>query len=149
MQRAQLRDASRSSKFYFRKNVFPPISSRTSSVQSSGAASPVEGANGIPRVKERRLRNCYPPIPPPEEGLPNVAVDEEYEEMTMDEILNGKVSHTGTLHLTPPYLCVFQETGFPGLLGLVELYLGTLDMNEDERCKIGSYLNLIKCRANG
>lgn len=131
MQRAQLRDASRSSKFYFRKNVFPPISSRTSSVQSSGAASPVEGANGIPRVKERRLRNCYPPIPPPEEGLPNVAVDEEYEEMTMDEILNGK------------------ETGFPGLLGLVELYLGTLDMNEDERCKIGSYLNLIKCRANG
>lgn len=88
------------------------MSSRASSVQSSGAASPIEGANGISRVKERRLRNCYPPIPPPEEGLPNVAVDEEYEEMTMNEILNGKVSHTGTLYLTRLIFVISRRPGF-------------------------------------
>ncbi|THH19838.1 hypothetical protein EW146_g1373 [Bondarzewia mesenterica] len=131
MAQAQVRDAARSSKFYFRWNVFPPLSSRASSAHSSGTSSPVHGANGVLRVKERRMRNCYPPIPPPEEGLPHGSVDDEYELMTMDEIINGK------------------GADFPGLLGLVESYLDTLDVKEAERRKIGSYLNLIRRRANG
>lgn len=38
------------------------------------------------------MRNCFPPVPFPENGLVNrLPVDEEYEEMTMNEIMNGKV----------------------------------------------------------
>lgn len=103
MHRAQLRDAAHSSKFFFRKSIFPPASSRASNASSSGNVTPVDGVNGInghvhgngngngTGKKERHLRNCFPPIPPPEEGLPNGSVESEYEEMTMNEIMNGKV----------------------------------------------------------
>lgn len=105
MHRAQRRDAAHSSKFFFRKSVFPPASSRSSTASSSGCVTPIEGVNGVnghvhgdgqpngngTGKKERHLRNCFPPIPPPEEGLPKGSVDAEYEEMTMNEIMNGKV----------------------------------------------------------
>jgi glutamate--cysteine ligase catalytic subunit len=91
MQRAQLRDAARSQKFFFRKNIYALGSSGTpSTASSSGSVSPVES---IPRKKERKLRNCFPPIPIPENGFLNhrQSVDQEYEEMSLDEIMNGKV----------------------------------------------------------
>lgn len=101
MHRAQIRDAAHSSKFFFRKSIFPPASSRASTASSSGNVTPIDGVNGVnghvhgngngTGKKERHLRNCFPPIPPPEEGLPNGSVEAEYEEMTMNEIMNGKV----------------------------------------------------------
>ena len=42
-----------------------------------------------------------------------------------------------------------QGDAFPGLVGLVEAYLDTLDMSEPELRKITSYLNLVRRRANG
>ena len=45
--------------------------------------------------KEKKLRNCFVPPPMPEdafESLRGHAVEEEYEEMTINEIINGKVS---------------------------------------------------------
>lgn len=43
----------------------------------------------------------------------------------------------------------FQGDSFPGLIPLVEEFLGTLDVQEPEREKFASYLNLIRSRANG
>lgn len=37
------------------------------------------------------MQNCFSPLPEPENGLTLGPVEEEYEEMTMDEIINGKV----------------------------------------------------------
>jgi glutamate--cysteine ligase catalytic subunit len=88
MARAQKRAASTSNKFYFRKDVFATRSSASSVASSSGASSPVDGS---PKKKPKKMENCFPPIPLPENGFVNRNVEEEYEEMTMDEIMNGKV----------------------------------------------------------
>jgi len=89
MARAQQRDASVSNKFFFRKDVYTNNRSANSSVgSSSGSNTP----NGSFKKKEKKLRNCFPPPPLPEKGfVSRVPVCEEYEEMTMNEIMNGKV----------------------------------------------------------
>ncbi|KAL0068752.1 glutamate--cysteine ligase [Marasmius tenuissimus] len=118
MARAQERAAVKSRRFFFRKNVFTnstPLSSRSSS----------------PITKEKKLRNCYPTPPPPENGFHASSVDDEYEEMTMNEIMNGK------------------GEDFPGLLGLVTAYLDTLDVEPCDLAKIQSYLDLVRRRSNG
>jgi glutamate--cysteine ligase catalytic subunit len=43
-----------------------------------------------PAGKEKVLRNCYPEVEPPE-TLERMPVEKEYEEMTINEIINGKV----------------------------------------------------------
>jgi glutamate--cysteine ligase catalytic subunit len=89
MATAQKRDAAHSKKFYFRKNVLPPgQSSPSSSTASSGTSSPCSAPQ---QRKEKKLRNCFPVVQYPEEGFNSVPVEEEYEEMTMDEIINGTV----------------------------------------------------------
>lgn len=95
MGRAQQRDAARSSKFYFRKDVLPPghISPTSSVASSSGESSPTDCSDcgGGLRRKETKMRNCFPPLPQPENGTHRGPVEDEYEEMTMEEIMNGKV----------------------------------------------------------
>lgn len=98
MSRAQQRDAVHSQKFYFRKTLFPPGSSRASSAASSGATTPVEGQNGLnglngSRTKDKKMRNCWPAVPPPVDGFQNIPVDQEYEELSINEIMNGKVRY--------------------------------------------------------
>lgn len=51
--------------------------------------------------------------------------------MSMDEIINGKGDN------------------FPGLLRLIYAYTDTLDIEPRELAKVGSYLDLIRRRANG
>ncbi len=102
MDRAQRRDAIHTQKFYFRKDVFPPgIPSPISTPNSSGTASPIEpnGTNGIPRRKERKLRNCFAAVPAPENGHIHTPVEDEYEEFTLNEIINGKVRMICTLRV--------------------------------------------------
>ncbi|KAJ4468122.1 glutamate-cysteine ligase catalytic subunit [Lentinula aciculospora] len=123
MSRAQGRGASQSGKFYFRKVVCP----NGNSPKSSGSSSPVDGS----RPKDRKMRNCFPPPEMPENGVPKGPVEEEYEEMSINEIMNGK----GDSYL--------------GLLGLIWAYIDTLDVSEQEMSKIHSYLSLIRRRANG
>jgi len=77
------------------------------------------------------MENCFPPLPLPDEGLVGGSVKEEYGEYTMDEIINGR------------------GDAFPGLIGLVETYIGTLDLSDSEMRKIASYLDLVRRRANG
>ncbi|KAF9567957.1 glutamate-cysteine ligase catalytic subunit [Agrocybe pediades] len=130
MARAQQRDASVSNKFFFRKDIYTNGRSGNSSVtSSSGASTPSDGS---PKKKEKKLRNCFPPPPLPEKGnVTRLPVPEEYEEMTMNEIMNGK------------------GTNFPGLLPLVDAYLDTLDIEPQHMEKIQEYLDLIRRRSDG
>ncbi|GBE81136.1 Glutamate--cysteine ligase [Sparassis crispa] len=133
MARAQKRDAVGSQKFYFRKSmILPGDVSPSSSVCSSGATTPVDPhrTNGIPK-KDRILRNCFPLVPKPEDGVLDGSIEDEYTEMTIQEIMNGK---TDT---------------FPGLIPLVYAYLETLDVSEEERHQFDQYLDLIRRRSDG
>jgi glutamate--cysteine ligase catalytic subunit len=130
MQIAQKRDAARAEKFYFRKNIFPPGQSGSatpSAASSSGSNSPIDGTS----KREKKMRNCYPSVPKPEGGVKYIPVEEEMEEMTMHEIMNGK------------------GLEFPGLLGLVHSYLETLDITDEQRHKIKRYLDFVRRRSTG
>ncbi|KAJ1651488.1 glutamate--cysteine ligase [Dispira simplex] len=59
------------------------------------------------------------------------SVDQEYELMTLDEIING------------------HENQFIGLIPLVNAYLDSINVNIQVRCKIQQYLDLVSRRANG
>ncbi|KAJ6586880.1 glutamate-cysteine ligase catalytic subunit [Mycena vulgaris] len=130
MARAQQRDAAQSGKFYFRKDVGSRRQSTASSAASSNCNSGCNSPGGT-AVKEKTMRNCFPDPPLPDHGTNVLPVEEEYEEMTMNEIMNGK------------------GTDFPGLLGLITVYLETLDISPDELTKIHNYLDLIRRRSNG
>jgi glutamate--cysteine ligase catalytic subunit len=109
METAHLRDAVLKEKFYFRKDPFPKRERRANG-SGSGSTTP----NTISR-----------PVTP--EG----SVEDEYEPMTIDEIINGQVN------------------GFPGLIPLVENYLNSVNIDVETRCELARYLDLIRKRASG
>ncbi|XP_066922074.1 glutamate--cysteine ligase catalytic subunit-like [Clytia hemisphaerica] len=61
----------------------------------------------------------------------NKNADEPVEEMSIDEIINGK------------------DGGFPGLISLMKSYIKSMDVDVDTVCTITQYLNLISKRASG
>ncbi|KAI9812810.1 MAG: Zn finger-containing GTPase- Activating Protein for ARF [Thelocarpon impressellum] len=73
-------------------------------------------------------RGPLPSRPPTPEG----PVEDEHEPMTVDEIINGQ-----------------GESGFPGLLPLVESYLSSVKVDVETRCELTRYLDLIRRRASG
>ena len=98
-----MRDAVLGKRFWFRRNVFP-----------------------------RRRETSRPGTPKGSRpGTP--AVEAEYEEMTIDEIINGQN----------------VSGGFPGLVPLVEKYLDSMNVDITTRCEIGKYLSLVSQRASG
>jgi glutamate--cysteine ligase catalytic subunit len=103
MERAHHRDAVLNQKFWFRKNVFPPRR------ETSGPSSPRRSRPGTP------------------------VSGAEWEEMSVDEIINGQS----------------QSGGFPGLVRLVEKYLDGMSVDITTRCAIGKYLSLVSHRARG
>ncbi|KAK2464301.1 hypothetical protein APHAL10511_003758 [Amanita phalloides] len=125
MQRAQVRDAARSQKFFFRKNIY----AFGHNGSSSNPASSMEEA----KKKDRKLSIRFPSVPMPEsEFLGHCqCVEQEYEEMTLEEIMNGKGEN------------------IPGLIGLADAYIETLDVGIDEMAKIKQYLELIRRRSKG
>ena len=91
MGRAQRRGAAGHEKFYFRKSVYAlgHSGSEGSTTPSPGSSPPV---NGTFVKKEKKLGNCFPPLPTPHDGVKFTRpIEEEYEEMSMNEIINGKV----------------------------------------------------------
>jgi len=96
------------------------------------------------------MRNCFPTLPLPEEGLNRGPVEDEYELMTINEIINGKVRNQGVFvdALIHIYISL-QNNAFPGLLSLVYAYLDTLDIEVGAKKKIERYLDLVRCRSNG
>ena len=103
MARAHIRDAVNNQKFWFRRNIFPPRRERSNPGTPKGS------------------RSASPS---------SVA---EYEEMTIDEIINGQS----------------EPRGFPGLMRLVERYLDNMNIDVTTRCEIQKYLNLVSQRASG
>lgn len=121
METAHARDAVNTQKFYFRKNPFP---SRQPRSNGSGTSTPT-------------------PISRPQ--TPQLAIDDEYELMTVDEIINGQHKSNGTNGHTSRS----SSGGFPGLIPLVESYLSSMNVDVETRCELAKYLALIRGRANG
>jgi len=114
METAHNRDAVLNDKFYFRKNVLPRRQARM-----NGASNPPSGRNS-PQHQPSRPTSPFGPV------------EDEYELMTIDEIINGKADHI-----------------FPGLIPLVESYLDSINVDVETRCELAKYLSLIKARASG
>ena len=110
MRRAQQRDAINQARLYFRREVFTPASSRATSgtatpditalprpcpnaLSTNGMADGIHNGQSNGHRKQRVMENCFPPPPLPDEGLVGGSVKEEYDEYTMDEIINGRVNH--------------------------------------------------------
>ena len=111
MQTAQKRDAARKEKFYFRRNVF---SSQSSSATSSSSS---VDENGNPKPKEKKLKNCFD-TPPRATDLFDKPVEHEYELMTLEEIMLGKVS--GRAKLTSCRLTISRAWNTPVCWALCE-----------------------------
>lgn len=111
MERAHVLDGVLKEKFFFRKNPFPTRPSRANTVfgddSRPGSAMPSRSASPGP-------------------------VEEEYEQMTVNEIING----------TP-------DGEFPGLIPIVESYLDSVNVDVETRCQLATYLELISKRASG
>ena len=158
MQKAQQRDASRLNKYAFRRTVFPantpsvpaydmssrPVSpplrsassggmsrdihSRTASSTGAGPSSPrPTRVNGHyshdPHARaSSRASTCPSPTEEDEE--------DEIVDMTVDEIINGRGD-------------------YPGLMGLVNAYLNSVNVDLATKCELRRYLDLIKYRAKG
>ncbi|KAH7108152.1 glutamate-cysteine ligase catalytic subunit [Auriculariales sp. MPI-PUGE-AT-0066] len=112
-----------------------PSSTSLSSANSAaplpgpGAAALEEAAMG--HKKEARLRNCFPTVPPPSNVERQFGpVEEEYEEMTIEQIMCGKGD-------------------FPGLLGVVRAYVDSLEVEGKIKARLNRYLSFIERRANG
>ncbi|OBT72309.1 glutamate-cysteine ligase [Pseudogymnoascus sp. 05NY08] len=108
METAHRRDAVLEEKFWFRRNPLPTRLPRPYNAAGSGASTPVVSR---------------PPTP-------TGPVEEEYAEMSVDEIVNG-------------------SSEFPGLIPLVESYLGSVNVDVETRCELQRYLDLIRRRADG
>lgn len=120
MKVAHHRNAVLDEKFHFRKSIFP----------QSRPGTPASGTpSGSPKLSNASLPRSGHHGANLSAGLDR---SDEYELMTIDEIINGKPS-----------------AGYPGLLGLVNNYLNTLNIDIETRCEISKYLELIKKRANG
>ncbi|WWC96482.1 hypothetical protein V866_003350 [Kwoniella sp. B9012] len=150
MQRAQTRSAATSQSFFFRKHVFPrdkPLSrfdltSRPVSPPSPSA--PVTPSHSRSQSRSQQLPNGhgngngdgngYPSSSSRSECTTPIEAFEDNDdapEMTLDEIINGD----GDL--------------FPGLMGLVNAYLNSLNVDVCTKCELRRYLDLIKYRAKG
>lgn len=105
MQNSQKRGALLTEKFWFRKNI-------KGSTENNNVSQPTS-------TTEMSNHN--------EENGPT---NDEYELMTIDQIINGKGC-------------------FPGLVPLINSYLGSMDVDADTHCTIQQYLKLIQKRASG
>jgi glutamate--cysteine ligase catalytic subunit len=161
MQRAQKRDAAGSELFHFRKWVFPlgrspshddwssrpPSPSRANHRQDGSYAS----GNGASQEASTPRSSSPESTSGPANGNGRTS-GPEVEEMTIDEIINGKVSD---LFCCAPSLenslltRSRSQDSFPGLMGVVNAYVNSLNVDHVTRCEIRKYLDLIKHRAQG
>lgn len=129
MKRAHQKDAINNLKFYFRKHVAPPeivdedflSISRTSSKEQLEAY--MNQSKNIP-MKAGTPTNTETP-------KSKLSPEDTYEEMTADEIFNGK------------------DVYYPGLIPLVYAYLDYINCDSETYNRIDLYLQFISKRAKG
>ncbi|KAF2432382.1 GCS-domain-containing protein [Tothia fuscella] len=114
METAHRRDAVLNERFWFRKDPFPRKATGRSELGSRPASRPAS-------------RPPTPPLGP---------VEDEYELMSVDEVINGQRPGQGSGE-------------FPGLIPLVENYLNSMNVDVETRCELAQYLDLIRKRADG
>lgn len=135
MQRAQERDAAKTGKFYFRKNVFPKRD-KTEYSFDSPRLGPIKSFDNVKGLKEEESHLNGKRTASSDSLYSNynssINPDEEIEEMSMDDIINGK-----------------EDSSFPGLMGLVYAYLHSLNVDIETKCELKKYLQFIKDRASG
>lgn len=112
MQTSQKRGAVLTEKFWFKKNI---------------TGTPVAQTNNVGAEQSNSEMNNHDNE---HDMTDNNGMDDEYELMTIDQIINGK-GH------------------FPGLVPLINSYLGSMDVDADTHCTIQQYLRLIQKRASG
>lgn len=122
METAHRRDAVLNEKFYFRKSPLP----LKRAPRANGASAPTSGANT--------------PLPS-RPATPVGRVEDEYELMTVNEIINGQTPSAGDDSRS--------KSAFPGLIPLVESYLDSVNVDVETRCELARYLALIRRRADG
>jgi glutamate--cysteine ligase catalytic subunit len=177
MKSAHRRDGVKSSSFFFRRNVFnspvkdmngdAPLAdgergrtvSAESSTSKSNTASHLASLARSPAIDDESL--------------------DTYESMSIDEIINGgRVENHANGSVPNGYAthgskdhkdtkaapmrtlpnpgqssrasmdsCI--ETGFPGLIPLINSYLDSIDLDIETRCAIQKYLNFVSARASG
>ncbi|KAM0333270.1 hypothetical protein ACHAQA_001931 [Verticillium albo-atrum] len=121
MERAHAVDAVLNERFYFRRNPFPSRHARGLNGDGDGPSRP-----------SSRPGSRAPSRAPSRPATPVGPVDDEYTEMTVNEVING---------------C--PDGGFPGLIPIVESYLDSVNMDVQTRCELDTYLRLISQRASG
>ena len=92
MERAQKRDAARQGKFHFRKSVFPEGFKRPNVLPTPPPEAAQDEDVLIPiRIHKGDSGRCFthPAFLVPLEGVD--PIEAEYEEMTLNEVINGKV----------------------------------------------------------
>jgi glutamate--cysteine ligase catalytic subunit len=131
MKRAHKRNAAREEKFFFRKNIFNKRSAFNKACNGSGHGTPSRATSR----SRHSSNNGAQPVPSPTESStcasPHGPIEDEYGEFTLQELING------------------DGKEFPGLLGLVNAYLASLNVDLATKCELDRYLDLIKKRADG
>jgi len=117
MKRAHERDAVLTQKFYWRKTIVRSKPKTTGCHKPH--LSPVMFSYHSPPVSENG-----------DEPAPSGNVDDEYEEMTINEIINGKGD-------------------YPGLMTIVTHYCDNVNMDSETRALVDQYLSLVSKRASG
>jgi len=148
MQRAHSRDAARKGKFFFRRHMAPleegddgygvkysSIFKRVGNSNNSQDDDDVTTNNSNTSNDDNNTTNDQSKAEDNNFSEPrrNVGSDEEnsYEEMTIDEIMNGKGDY------------------FPGLIPLVLAYLDFINCDDLTLVKLKSYMDFISKRASG
>ncbi|GKT90709.1 glutamate-cysteine ligase [Colletotrichum tofieldiae] len=112
MERAHAVDAVLEERFFFRRNPFASRHRNLGDESRPGS----------------RPGSAVPSRPP----TPVLPVEDEYAEMTVNDIINGSA-----------------DGEFPGLIPLVESYLDGVNVDVQTRCELDTYLRLISQRASG
>lgn len=131
METAHSRDAVLNDRFYFRKNPFSHVS---------------RYEDGVDSLRSRTAGNTQPDRP--QESPTLGPVQDEYELMTIDEIVNGQRLEAQEKATNGANLKAEQQP-FPGLIPLVESYLNSVNVDVETRCELARYLDLIRKRARG
>ena len=135
METAHVRDGVLTQKFWFRKNPFPPARTTHKSPHSagtSGTSTPLPPSSSRPAT---------PAVGP---------VEDEYELMTIAEIVNGQAgSNSSSTAAAEDRFGGGSDGRFPGLVPLVESYLNSVNVDVETRCELARYLALIRRRADG
>mmetsp|Transcript_17107 Transcript_17107/g.52533 ORF Transcript_17107/g.52533 Transcript_17107/m.52533 type:complete len:736 (-) Transcript_17107:2200-4407(-) len=120
MRRAHFRDAARTQKFFFRKWLAPVVEHSPEAEEGDGVKAAADEKEGEGGGKSVMMGAC------------SFHAHDETDEMTLDEIFNG------------------TDTGdFPGLVPLVEAYLESVGLPDDDLTKLDRYLQFISDRAAG